>query len=116
MEPIKTLSDSAILAELGHRLTQCRIRSRLTQAELAEQAGISKRTVERIENGASTQLASLIRILRVLDLLSGLDALLPAVNAGPIDLLEGKTRPPQRVREAQAETNSKQPWRWDDDS
>mgnify|MGYP000461714881 CR=1 FL=1 len=47
--------------------------SPLTQADLAHEAGVSKRTVERIEAGASAQMASLIRIFRVLDLMPALD-------------------------------------------
>lgn len=44
----------------------------LTQADLGEQAGVSKSTVERVEIGASVQLTTVIRILRILDL-CGLD-------------------------------------------
>ena len=40
-------SDDAILAEIGRRLQQRRLESQLTQAELAEQAGVSMRTRPR---------------------------------------------------------------------
>ena len=43
------LTDEAVLQELGGRLTQSRIGHNLTQAALAEQAGVSKRTIERLE-------------------------------------------------------------------
>jgi transcriptional regulator with XRE-family HTH domain len=107
-------SDAAILEEIGKRLLQARIDSNLTQAELAEQAGVSKRTVERIEAGMSSQLSNLIRILRVLDLLSALDSALPQAGPRPMDLLKlgGKQR--QRVVKRgggeQAET-----WEWGDE-
>lgn len=89
-------SDDAILRELGRRLTRYRIDQQMTQSALAEEAGISKRTVERIEAGASTQVASLIRVLRVLHLLPGLEALAPDPGIRPMDLLQRKT--PSRVR------------------
>ena len=66
----KFLSDEAILAEIGERLTQSRLDLQLTQADVAEQAGIAKRTLERIEGGHSAQMSSMIRIFRVLDLLA----------------------------------------------
>ena len=40
-------------------------------------AGIAKRTLERIESGKSGQLASIIRICRVLERLEEIDAWLP---------------------------------------
>ncbi len=43
------MNDDAVLAELGRALAERRIGIGLTQAALAEQAGIGKRTVERIE-------------------------------------------------------------------
>jgi transcriptional regulator with XRE-family HTH domain len=107
-------SDAAILEEIGKRLLQARIDNNLTQAELAEQAGVSKRTVERIEAGMSSQLSNLIRILRVLDLLPALDSALPQAGPRPMDLLKlgGKQR--QRVVKRgaaeQAET-----WEWGDE-
>lgn len=53
------LSDEAVLAELGQRLARLRVERDYTQAMLAEQAGISKRTLERLEAGPSCQLNSL---------------------------------------------------------
>ncbi|NTW69857.1 MAG: helix-turn-helix domain-containing protein, partial [Chlorobiaceae bacterium] len=58
------LSDEAILGELGKRLAQRRLELQLTQEMLAEQAGVSKRTVERVEAGATAQMSTMIRILR----------------------------------------------------
>src|SRR5256885_5069911 len=58
------MTDAAVLEELGARLHRRRIDADLTQAQLAEEAGVSKRTVERIEAGHSTDLAMLIRVLR----------------------------------------------------
>ena len=43
------LSDEAILQALGERLAGARLARNLTQAALAEQAGVAKRTVERLE-------------------------------------------------------------------
>ncbi|MBT3575791.1 MAG: helix-turn-helix domain-containing protein [Candidatus Marinimicrobia bacterium] len=58
-----------VLKEIGVRLTQQRVLAELTQAGLAEKAGVSKRTVERIEAGNSIQLSTMIQVLRVFKLL-----------------------------------------------
>ena len=50
-------------AVLGNRLKDLRTRRGLTQAELAEQVGVSRKTINTVENGVfvpSTTLALLI--------------------------------------------------------
>ncbi len=90
------LSDEAILAELGRRLADRRIARELTQADVAERAGIGKRTLERIEAGGSSQLSNLVRVLRALELMEELDQLVPLPSSSPMALL--KTREGQRKR------------------
>ena len=122
----KTATDAYILTELGRRLAQHRLAAELSQAELAELAGVSKRTLERVEAGNSTQLATLIRLLRVLGLLNGLDQLLPAQDISPMALLgetkagyaKSKTR--RRVSRKRQQGKSgkgekEQPWTWGDE-
>jgi transcriptional regulator with XRE-family HTH domain len=94
MKLTKLLSDDVVLSEIGQRIAQRRINSQLTQAQLAKQAGVGKRTVERFENGESTQMSSVIRIFRVLDLLPHLDRIIPEPGIHPMDLvkLKGKIR------------------------
>ncbi len=94
MKLSKLLSDDVVLAEIGQRVAQRRINSQLTQAQLAKQAGVGKRTVERFENGESTQMSSVVRIFRVLDLLPHIDRIIPEPGIHPMDLvkLHGKIR------------------------
>ena len=107
-------TDEAVLAELGARLSSVRLSRNLTQAQLAQDAGVSKRTVERIEAGQSAQLTSFIRILRTLDLLDGLELLLPPPRPGPMDLLRRAGKPPQRA--TGSTTSYVEPWTWADES
>ncbi len=116
MEISALLTDDAVLAELGRRITARRIELQLTQATVAEQAGIGKRTLERMESGHSSQLASLIRVLRVLNALPGLNALIPEVGPRPMDLLERKGRSRQRASSKPDEKQGGEPWRWGEDS
>ncbi|HSO19997.1 MAG TPA: helix-turn-helix domain-containing protein [Desulfosarcina sp.] len=108
------LTDDAVLAELGRRLAQRRINSLLTQADLAREAGVSKRTVERIEAGASAQMASLIRIFRVLDLMPALYAFIPQAGPRPMDLVKAGGKNRKRVSPASKGSGSDEPWTWNE--
>lgn len=107
------LADERILEILGQRLARRRVDLQLTQAQLAEQAGLSKRTVERMEAGATTQLSSLVRVLRVLGWTERLEQLAPQPEPRPMELLRLKGKQRQRasgqVREPAAN------WQWGDD-
>ena len=54
-------TDDAALVEFGRRSADARLTRQMTQAQFAEAAGVSKRTIERLEDGASTQFGNLIR-------------------------------------------------------
>jgi len=117
MEISKILTDDAILAEIGERVARRRLDIQLTQAEVAEQAGVAKRTVERIEAGASAQMSSIVRILRVLDGLPGLDRMIPEAGPRPMDLLKRKGKVRQRVssrRRPDRSDRPEKPWSWDE--
>lgn len=107
-------TDTTILQELGRCIMGRRIERNLTQAGLALQAGVSKRTVERLEAGESTQLANFLRILRALELLDTLDVLLPETGPGPMELLRHRGRERMRVRPKRT-AEPKQPWTWGDE-
>lgn len=111
------MTDSAVLAELGERVARHRLERNLTQAELAKEAGISKRTLVRLEAGESTQLTNLVRVLRSLGLLDNLDALAPAPAPSPIEQLRTKGRERKRASPRTEEEPSKQfdQWTWGDD-
>ena len=116
MKITKLLSDDLILTELGKRLGRARLDRQLSQAKLAEQAGVSKRTLERIEAGASAQSVSLVRILRVLDRLSNLDRLIPESGPSPLDLLKRKGKIRKRASSSRQTKVADKPWSWDDDA
>ena len=88
----------------------------LTQAAVAEQAGIAKRTLERMEAGHSSQLTSLVRVLRVLDAVPGLDSMLPEAGPRPMDLLKRKGKVRQRASGRRAARPAGKSWSWDDDA
>lgn len=112
MQLSKLMTDDAILTELGRRLARRRLDHQLTQAALAHQAGVAKRTVERIEAGASAQMASVIRVCRVLDLISGMDQFIPRAGPRPMDLVKRKGKTRQRASSSRKVDGSDEPWSW----
>jgi transcriptional regulator with XRE-family HTH domain len=113
------LTDDAVLREIGRRLERQRIEAGLTQASLAAQAGVAKRTLERIEAGRSAELVTLLRLLRTLKLVDGVETLVPDPPPSPIALLrhEGKRRQrvsgPRGRRAAAAPARGPgKPWEW----
>ncbi len=116
MKITNILADEAILAEIGQRIANRRVELNLTQADVAKQAGVSKRTVENIESGASGQMSTMIRIFRVLDLMENMDRLIPEAVPKPIDLLKQKNK--IRVRASSKKSAKKKTtkaWQWQED-
>jgi transcriptional regulator with XRE-family HTH domain len=108
------LSDDAVLGELGRRLARLRLDRNLTQQELATEAGVSRETVQRLERGHSVTLSGLLRVLRALELLEGLDALVPEPLASPIEQLDRARGQRQRATGAHASPRGEEPgsWHW----
>ena len=110
----KQITDKTILQELGQRLAHRRVELGITQSEVAEQAGVGKRTIERIEAGGDIQFTTLIRLLRVLDLFDNLEQLVPEISISPMKLLKLKGRQRQRASSKKATKLSKS-WHWGDE-
>jgi transcriptional regulator with XRE-family HTH domain len=112
-------TDDAVLRELGARLERLRLARNRSQLELAEDAGVGRATVQRVERGESVQATSLIKLLRTLGLLGELDAAIPQAVESPIAELERQGRPSRRRasgRRAPAPPSDEgRPWRWGDE-
>jgi len=107
------LTDAAVLTELGRRLARHRLERNWTQAEAAARAGVGQATVQRAERGQSVQMTSMVKLLRTLGLLAGLDAAIPASIALPIAQLEREQRKPRRRARARPATeDAARPWTW----
>ena len=97
MEKTTHITDAAALALLGERVAHRRLARNLTQAQLARDAGVSKRTLARLEAGESTQLTNLIRIIRALGLIANLDALIPPPAPSPLEQLRSRGKQRRRA-------------------
>lgn len=100
----ETLSDKAVLGEIGRRLQCHRLNLNLSQSEVATKAGVSRRALQKLEGGQSCTLATLVRLLRSLGRLDALDTLLPEPGLSPIQLAKLKGRERKRAGKRRKKT------------
>ena len=108
-------SDDAILKEIGTRIARHRLNQDKTQSALAEEAGVSHRTLSRVEHGDSVQASNLIRILRALGLATNLEQVIPDATVSPIQQLKLQGRQRQRASSKTATSKQQSGWTWGDD-
>ncbi len=111
MKIASQLTPETVVQELGRRLARRRVDLGMTQADAAERAGLGKRTVERIEAGGDTQMSTIIRLLRTLELIEELDRLVPETGPRPMDLLKLKGRERKRVVPKRT-AKRRDDWQW----
>lgn len=111
------LTDEAVLSELGARLARWRLERNLSQEELGEQAGVGRRTVQRLEAGEPVQLPSFVRVLRVLGMLDALDRLIPEPAPSPMERLRlaGRERRRARAPRPGPGIDEAGAWKWGDE-
>ncbi len=106
----------SIEAALCNRLESIRLAKNITQQQLADNAGVSRRTISRMENGEGISLDTLIRVMRALDLANHLEMLLPDPDIRPIDRVKSKTKKRQRASGSRRQPSMvKEDWKWGDE-
>lgn len=89
------MADARMLVLIGSRLIQLRLSRDLTQQQVADEAGIGLRTLQRMEAGeVATRLSGFLGVCRVLGLAGRFEMLLPEIPVSPMDQLKlhGKKR------------------------
>lgn len=117
MEMSDQLPDAAVLRELGARAARIRLERNLTQARLAQEAGVHRNTVDRFEGGNSISLLNLVRIMRALELIPELANVFPQREPSPVELLRLRGGERRRARAPQGEggADGEGAWRWGDE-
>ena len=82
---------------LGEHLRRLRVAKNLDQRTTAEKAGISEKALRNLEAGRGSSVESLLRVLKALDSLDGIEMLAPKPSVNPIALLRS-TEARRRVR------------------
>lgn len=115
MDINESLSDEAILSEIGHRLAAIRLNRNQTRGQLAAEAGVSMSTLARLETGeVATRLSGFLRVCRALELLGAVDALVPKPAPGPLALLKLHGRPRKRASATGHVARPTKAWTWSD--
>jgi transcriptional regulator with XRE-family HTH domain len=97
MSDMSFMSADELQGIFGERLRSLRISKNLDQRTTAERAGISEKALRNLEGGKGSSVESLLRVLKALDSLAGIEMLAPKPSVNPIALLRS-TKPRQRVR------------------
>jgi transcriptional regulator with XRE-family HTH domain len=110
------LTDEALLKLIGGRLARLRLSKNLTQEQLATQAGLGLRTVQRLELGmAATQLSGFARVCRVLGLMENFETLIPEPVPSPVTQLKLRGKERKRAT-SHAAAGPPGKWQWADKS
>jgi transcriptional regulator with XRE-family HTH domain len=84
--------------ELGAALQALRISRRLTQAEVADKAGLALRSLASLERGEGSSVDTLVRALNALEATDAIAKLAPTPQVSPLAMLRHEAGRPKRVR------------------
>ena len=104
-------SPESLVEETGKKLERLRLSRNITQSELAQEAGVSLRTLRRLESGQGVTLDSFVRILAALKLQQNMDMLIPNPRIRPIERVRTGGRERKRARSAKTVGHGTK-WRW----
>lgn len=110
----KIAKPEQIIQHMGATLAQIRIGREVTQAELAASAGISTRTLSRLESGEKATLDTFVRLMQALGLEAHLAALLPDPGIQPVQQLKSGNAERKRVRARTEKNDEDDRWSWDE--
>ena len=106
------MSDGAIILEIGRFIRHHRLEKNLTQARVAETAGVNRWTLNKIEKGKPISLLTLISVLRALDMLPTLDVFKVSTQLSPIQLAKLEQKKRQRARNSDDTKADEGGWEW----
>ena len=106
-------TSAQIEAALCKRLEGIRLSRNITQEQLAEEAGVSTRTIGRLEKGQGVSMDTFIRVMMALNIQQNLEALLPDPNVRPIERVGMGAAERKRARPAKS-MDELPGWSWGD--
>lgn len=86
------------IKELGQKIKTYRIMNEISQQDLEDKSGVSKRSISRLEQGETVQVDNLFKVLISLGLEDNIELLVPDQSKRPSYYLEKTESQPQRVR------------------
>lgn len=108
-------SSRQIIAEICRRLADIRLARNWTQAQLAEEAGVSVKTITNLERGKNISLDTFVRVMKAFNLQANLGNLLPDATVRPLERIHSMGKERERARKIrQPEDDSA--WTWGDEA
>ena len=108
-------SSDQYLTQLVEKIKLYRVSKGITQQELEEMSGVSKRSISRLELGNSVQLDNLFKILLALDLGDNIDSLVPSINKRPSYYIASEKKQPLK-RASKSRKTVTTSFSWGDES
>lgn len=105
-----SMSDKALIEQIGAFVKHHRLRQNKTQEEVSEEAGISRSTLSLLERGETVTLITLIQILRVLDCLHVMESFRVEETISPIALARLEKKKRQRAGSKGRQDYEKSEW------
>lgn len=100
------------IKELGQKIKTYRIMNEMSQQDLEDKSGVSKRSISRLEQGESVQVDNLFKIIIALGLGDNIELLVPDQTKRPSYYLEQAKNKPKRVRKK----TGKNDFKWGDEA
>jgi transcriptional regulator with XRE-family HTH domain len=97
MEDVSFSTPKELQATLGERMRRLRLSRNIDQLTAAKKAGVSEKALRNLEAGRGSSVETLLRMLKALDYLQGIEALAPEVTVSPLAMLR-RSSPQRRVR------------------
>lgn len=105
-------SDKSLLAQIGEYIRHHRLKINRTQTEVAKDADISRSTLSLLERGETVTTTTLIKVLRVLNELSVMDAFFVQQEISPLAVIEAQKKEKQRARNNNQVNEPESDWEW----
>lgn len=91
------LSDAEIIRRIGKKIRTARLNSNITREELQRITGVHKKTAGDAESGKNITVATLIAMLRGLNMLDTLNELLAEESISPVMIARYSGKIPKRA-------------------
>lgn len=104
------------LEKFGKLIARHRLNRNLSQQALAKEAGVSARTIMRLEDGNSIQFKNLIQIMLVLKLEDSLMQLIPDIPVSPLELARNEGKAKKHAYPRTKTPKDDDEWAWGDDA
>ena len=105
-----SMSDNALTETIGAFVKFHRLNQNKTQNEVSDAAGISRSTLSLLERGETVMLSTVIKVLRVLDLLYIMNVFKIQEQISPIELAKFEQQKRQRAGNKKTSDKPESDW------